>query len=255
MLHGNMLAFFCLWFFAGIHMLCAMTVPHFDQWLSTHFRDKGDDVGRVAARARLSLVDAADVTPSTSHKEDAELVLAIRMGDVERFTSWYEEMYDDAWRFARRLSRDADQANDVVQDVFWSIWNRRASWEVRGSVRAYVLGAIRRRALNRLRHDRVVRHAADRAVDTGEIGDFAFGMGTTPRAPDTGVVEDSLREAMRRLIAQLPERQQTALALRWDHELSNVEIAAILGVGEAAVSRLLARATTALRRMWDAIVG
>jgi len=232
-----------------------MTVPHFDQWLGAYFK-RDTDHGATGSRVRPSIVDASQspVAPA-AHLGDAELVTAIRAGDAARFTAWYDAIYNDAWRFARRFSADADQASDVVQDVFLSIWKRRTTWDVRGPVHTYVLGAIRRRALQSLRHDRIVQTATDRAIDPTGTPEGGFGMGATPHAPDARVTEDSLHEAMRRHIAQLPERQRTALVLRWEHELSNVEIAGILGIGEAAVSRLLARATATLRQVWDALTG
>jgi RNA polymerase sigma-70 factor (ECF subfamily) len=231
-----------------------MTAPNFDLWLSSHFRSESDH-GQITLGSRRARPEAGESRDSAPvHKDDVELIAAIKNGDAERFAAWYDGLYNDAWSFARRFSNDGDEAGDVVQDVFLSIWRRRESWEVRGSARAYVLGAIRRRAMSTLRHERVVKDAAER-TGAGEDGDARLGMGEEARSPDAGVAEHTLHDAMRRQIALLPLKQRTALALRWEHELSNVEIADILGVGEAAVSRLLARATATLRASWDAHFG
>ena len=173
----------------------------------------------------------------------------MRAGDADRFAAWYGAVYEEAWRFAYRFVHDRDAARDVVQDVFLAIWERRASWDVHGALQSYVLGAVRHRALNAVRHERIVERAAGAAADC-EVR-VVPGMGTLSAPTDAPVAEATLRDAMHRHMQALPERQRTALALRWENGLTNVEIAKVLGVGEAAVSRLLARATETLREVWN----
>jgi RNA polymerase sigma-70 factor (ECF subfamily) len=227
-----------------------MTAPHFDLWLRAHFRSPDDDTpvrGERGAGRRTN--GAVPAHPRDAAAGDASIVEAVRRGDATRFAEWYEATYDDAWRFAHRFVHDSPTASDVVHDVFLAIWKGRATWVVRGSLHQYVLGAVRHRALNTKRHERIAeRHAKD-AV--GDVGVAAPGMSAALPATDDAAAEARLREILRREIDVLPERQRTALVLRWDHGLSNAEIAGVLSVGEAAVSRLLGRATETLRAVWE----
>jgi RNA polymerase sigma factor (sigma-70 family) len=232
----------------------AMTARPFELWLHAHFdahfdaQDESEPKHRALhdSRTRHSHEHVTPVRDDDAR--DVAFVAAVRDGNAEQFAAWYDTLYDEAWRFAYRFVRDTALASDVVHDVFLSIWEHRATWTVRGSARNYVLGAIRHRALNTRRHERIVARAAsssDVALRTPP------GMGDAPRQPDAVFADAALHDAMHRAVANLPERQRSALALRWEHGLSNVEIAGVLGVGEAAVSRLLGRATETLRTVWD----
>jgi len=223
----------------------------FDLWLSAYFA--ADDETGASGRARSRRRDDAphsNVQPESAlSPDDRDLIDAVRQGDTRRFAVWYDLWYEPAWRFARRFVDDDAAAHDVVQDVFLAIWGRRAAWTVQGTLQAYLFGAVRHRALNARRHDRVVDHALGRGdADTAHVE--APGMSRPLDAPDTLLAESELADAMRRAVESLPERQRTAMVLRWDSGLANVEIAAVLGVGEAAVSRLIARATDTLRETW-----
>jgi RNA polymerase sigma-70 factor (ECF subfamily) len=181
-------------------------------------------------------------------REDARLVEQCRVGtdDVARvaFETLYARHYASAVRFAYRFVRVRDRAEDLAQEVFALLWHRRATLEVRGTFRTYVLSAVRFEALDAMRHDRVMLRSAEALEGSAEP---PAGMGAHLASPDDAAHEALLREAMRQAVDALPERQRTALILRWEQGLDNHEIAAVLEIGAAAVSRLLARAVNTLR--------
>jgi RNA polymerase sigma factor (sigma-70 family) len=235
-----------------------MTAPTFHDWLTYHFGGEDDEGASRPGRTLASGgSDATRLDGVARAAEDELLWHAVRSGDATRFAEWYDAMYNDSYRFASHFLRDGDHAADVVQDVFLSIWDRRAVWEFTGSARAYVFAAIRRRALQVIRHARIVTrvHEDARAHATETLfGNVPPGMGAIPSPPDSHLLAEDLGAVMARYIAELPERQRSALALRWQHGHANAEIAQILGVGEPAVSRLLARATATLRAVWETLV-
>lgn len=159
------------------------------------------------------------------------------------FDAWYVRTYPQAWRFALRFLHSKDAATDVAQDFFLHVWQNRASLRVDGALLPYVLGAIRNRALTLLKHERMVANTEEISVVTGE----PIGMGAG--VPDAGASaeESVLRATIRRAIEMLPERQKAAFLLRWDHGLTNAEVARALGIGEPAASRLLNRAQEAIK--------
>jgi RNA polymerase sigma-70 factor (ECF subfamily) len=191
--------------------------------------------------------------------EEASLVARIRAGDESAFQALYLRHHDGLWRFAYAYVRSRDVAEELVQDVFLSLWDTRASWEVTTRARAWLFAAVRHLALNHLRHERVVARAhgdggtaggAGRASDAH--GDAAHSriesstMGAPPTGQHEAVEAQELDDAIARAIAELPERRRIAMTLRWKEDMSSLEIATVLGTTPEAVRVLLTRARSDL---------
>src|SRR5918999_6094483 len=91
-------------------------------------------------------------------KKDRELLRRIGKGDGEAFTALYERYAGAAYGLATRICGDRDLAEDIVQEAFLSIWRRPDSYRAeRGSVAAYVLGAVHHKAVDAIRHEESVK--------------------------------------------------------------------------------------------------
>jgi RNA polymerase sigma-70 factor (ECF subfamily) len=82
---------------------------------------------------------------------DAALVRRVRRGDTTAFESLFRAYATPLRAFACRVVHEHDVARELVQDVFLSIWIKRRTWVVQGSVSTYLFRAIRNRALNAVR--------------------------------------------------------------------------------------------------------
>jgi RNA polymerase sigma-70 factor (ECF subfamily) len=216
-----------------------MTLPH---WCAEPPSHDSPDPERY--RGRLRAISDAGREDSLDPAE-RRVVEGIRAGDERVFETVYRSVYASLWRFAVRLVQSRDGANDVVQDVFLSIWAHRETLSVRTTIRAYLYGAVRQRALRYVRHQRVVdRSATDRAAEI--VGTLAGGQTETATA-DVRTESDELVQLVRAAIHTLPERQRLAMLLYLDDELTPPEIAAALGVTPVAVRKLLAKATSRVR--------
>jgi RNA polymerase sigma-70 factor (ECF subfamily) len=195
---------------------------------------------------------AAPAVPS-----DAELVARIRAGDEGGCEALYVAYHAPLWRFAYGYVRSAEIAEELVQEVFLALWRNRADWEVSGSVRAWLYGAVRNQALNHLRHERLAarvaeRHAAARAG--GQVGAEgadapALAMAAPPPSAQAVAEANDLEAAVVRAIAALPERRRAAMALRWRYDLAPQEIAGVLGLTPEVVRVLLSRARRELAEL------
>src|SRR5438876_5369708 len=89
----------------------------------------------------------------------AELVWVdrIRAGDVDAFEALYRTYWQRLYAFAFRYVRSKEDAEEVVQDVFFRIWRGRADWVPAGAVRNYVYCAVRNAARDRLERAAVAR--------------------------------------------------------------------------------------------------
>ena len=129
-----------------------------------------------------------------------------------------------------------DDAEDVLQRVFYEVWRNRDRYDPSRSLEAWVLGIARKRAIDQLRR----RHA--NVVPIDELRDIAGddGRELAERYARAGEVRSAL--------ARLPNEQREVLTLAYFGELTQTEIADRLGVPLGTVK---ARAFRGLRRLAD----
>ncbi len=139
-------------------------------------------------------------------------------------------------RYATVVTWDPHLAEDITQDV---LVRAQARWSRIGRLDAPEQ-YVKRMVLNEFLSWRR-RKAAQLVFVPKETLE-----GMVPHVPDrTGAVDD--RDATRRLIAGLPPKQRAAVALRYYEDLTDEQIAALLGCRTGTVRSYLSRALAALR--------
>ncbi|GAA4899843.1 RNA polymerase sigma-70 factor (sigma-E family) [Stackebrandtia albiflava] len=137
-------------------------------------------------------------------------------------------------RFAFLLCGDAHRAEDLVQEALARCHRRWRAIERRAGVDTYVRKAILRQYLSWYR----LRSATERVVD--RFDDRGGGEDTAQRVVD--------RDAMVRLLADLPRRQRAVLVLRYYEDVPDDRIAELLGCAPATVRVHARRGLDGLRR-------
>jgi len=173
---------------------------------------------------------------------DTDLARRIRDGDAAPLETLFHEHYAALCRFANRYLHDRAAAEDLVQDVFASIWAGRMRLDVRGSVRSYLFAAVRNRALNLRKHQLV-----ERDWEFDEALPDVRALHRAPARPDDLLDEVERRNRLRAAIEALPERCRLVMQLRWEEQLSHAEIADVLGISVKGVERQLSRGLQFLR--------
>jgi len=142
---------------------------------------------------------------------------------------------------AESVVRERAVAEEVAQEVMLELWRRRETLQVEQSFRAYLLRSTRNRALNHVRHQRVVaREAASAAIDPP----------TAPSAEDQ-MLGTELEWAVRAAIDGLPERCRAVFQLSRDHGLKYAEIAVALDISVKTVEKRMGQALAELRERLD----
>jgi RNA polymerase sigma-70 factor, ECF subfamily len=140
--------------------------------------------------------------------------------DPEAFAAMFRRLAPTAHAVATSVLRDAEAAQDVVQDVFCAIWTRPDAYRPeRGSLGTFVQLMARSRALDRVRS----RAAAAAALNRGALE--ARAQPTTVEPPSETVIRrDSARDVLRAL-DRLPDGQRAAVLLHHVGGLSDGELA------------------------------
>lgn len=167
----------------------------------------------------------------------------IRAGDEGAFEALFSAYYSSLCVFVRGYVGAADLAEELVQNVFLRIWERRATWSPSRGIRAYLFAACRNEALDHVKHERVVARARETAVREGR----APGLGQVPSRPDEEAQASELSAALHREVRELPERRRIVFVLRWRDRLSHAEIGRLLGVSAKCAETQFGRAMATLR--------
>jgi RNA polymerase sigma-70 factor, ECF subfamily len=163
--------------------------------------------------------------------------------DERTFEAIFRTHYGSLCAFALRYARDHALAEELVQDLFADLWMRRAAWAARaGSERAYLLAAVRNRALN-LRK----RQAVERDWEESESAPEVRELHPRPARADQLLETAELEHRVRAALESLPERCRLVMHLRWREQLSYAEIAEVMGISVKGVENQLARGLKALR--------
>lgn len=153
-----------------------------------------------------------------------------------------EALYDAygtlVYTIALRILSDAHAAEDVVQECFLSVWRNTEAYQAgRGSLKAWVCGIARNRAIDRLRKSRNQRFdiPIDGAVDQPAVADTW-----------AEVAAELNRQEIREALESLPPDQRHTIEMAYYGGFSQTEISEAMGVPLGTVK---GRARLALRRL------
>jgi RNA polymerase sigma-70 factor (ECF subfamily) len=128
-----------------------------------------------------------------------------------------------------RILRNAEEAEEVLEDVFWQLWQRAGQYDPgRGSVIAYLVTLARSRAGERVRR-RARRGRLRRAVPDELVADAVLSVPGHAATPLHEALSRERRERIRAALGALPAPQRVALELSFLEGLSHPEIAERLG--------------------------
>ena len=82
------------------------------------------------------------------NKEELEILQKIAKNDRKVFEQVFKSHYTDLCRFAMRYVREEITSEEIVQEVFINIWERRTELNINSSIKAYLFTAVRNRSFN-----------------------------------------------------------------------------------------------------------
>ncbi len=183
-----------------------------------------------------------DARPSP---EEVDLLARLRGGDDAAFSRLFETHWDAVVRLVARLVGDADQAVDLAQEVFVQLYRNPPEADD-APLRAWLYRVAINRGYNALRSERR-RRRREAAAARDPITGGAEGASADTLAEAANRAEE--RDAVRRVLLQLPARQRECLLLRAEG-LSYAEIAAALGIAPGSIGTILARAERAFKQAY-----
>lgn len=170
--------------------------------------------------------------------DDMTLVTLVNEGDQRAFDELFLRHKTALYRHAYRMTGDTELCNDIIQDVFLTIWAKRKNWNVHGTPLAYLYQAVRHKIFDHISHEKVVAKYMDELLHFQNYGSSYA---------DEHLLEKDLLALIEEKKNQLPHRTKEIFELNREQQLSYKEIAEKLHISEKTAKKQVHNALRYLR--------
>ncbi|QQT27243.1 RNA polymerase sigma-70 factor [Sphingobacterium spiritivorum] len=168
---------------------------------------------------------------------DSDLINALMRGEHAAFTEIYKRYWKRLFYIAAKKLHDPEEAEEIVQQIFVSMWNRRENLQINTSLNAYLATSVKYRiikVMDKLYHQQKYADSiTSRNLDDSTQEWLAF---------------LDLKEILNKSISELPEKCQLVFRMSREQYMSQKDIAAALNISEKTVEAHLGKAIKTLRQ-------
>lgn len=169
---------------------------------------------------------------------DTRLLALIKRDDHMAFTELYNRYWDKLFAVAFNRMGNEHDAEEVVQDVFFSFWKRRANITLQHQLSTYLSVAIRYQIINRL----AKQHTRKKYIESLKQKEEAYINST-----DLWLNEKELLTKLEACVTKLPTKCRLVFELSRKEGKSTKEIAETLNIAEKTVEAHMSKALMTLR--------
>lgn len=192
--------------------------------------------------------------------DDAALIAAAQAGDQRAFTKLVKRYEDLVYRYAFKLCREQESAEEVFQDTFVNVFRKLHQFDRRSKFSTWLYRVVTNNCLMKMRRSKLAK--ASVSIDAPEgftndpphdaDGHVLQTIASWRDTPLDGVVTRETRHQLDEAIAKLPPDYRSVFVLRDVEERSAEETSKILGISVPAVKSRLHRARAFLRQELNA---
>lgn len=172
-----------------------------------------------------------------SPAQEKTLLLQISRGDTDAFSSLFYAYNDKLYSFIFRITGSEDLSEDILQDVFLKIWNKREQLSDVNNFSAFLFTVARHHAFNQLkrmaRETLIKKQKSKTAINS--------------HTPDEQLQYSNLEKTLAQILNTLPPQQQTIYKLSREQQMNQKEIAQQMNLSVSTVQNHLYRALKTIR--------
>jgi|SRR5690606_5714314 len=172
------------------------------------------------------------------HTDDV-LIALLRDGDQQAFKALYERYWTPLWSYARNAMVDPDDAEDIVQELFMTLWEKRVSLQINTSLKAYLYRATLNKVIDRIDRSRYRSSYLEDLKYTYDHGNY-----TT----ESSLFEKELAQRFEACIGKMPPKMRTIFTLSRLHMMTHQQISDYLKISRDNVNRQIKNALILLKR-------
>ncbi len=170
--------------------------------------------------------------------EDREIFIlkSLCKRDQKAFRYLYEQYFSKMILFAESYVYDEEEAKDLVQDLFFYIWDHADSLSINTSLKAYLFTSLRNRCLNVLRDRKISDDCNDKLLEAQLFAGV-----------EDVEIDETVEKKLKDALNVLPDRCREIILLKVVEGKKNKEIASLLGLAETTIKTQVQRAYRILR--------
>lgn len=172
-------------------------------------------------------------------QEETRLITALRNGDRAAFETIYRTFAKGLYNFARRNIPVREDCEEIVQEIFESLWAQREKLEIRSTLEGYLVGMARHKVVRYFRKSALKRKYRDHFL----LFNAVYDQIEKPAQQD----HTAMQLALDKLVSELPDRCREAIRLRLSENLSNRDIARRMNINTRTVESYMFKAFNHIR--------
>lgn len=183
---------------------------------------------------KLGNIDGIELSGDRDERiiRDNKWVRGINRGDKKSFEAIYKCYYTQLHNFLFRYTQSEDLIEDVIQDVFYKVWQNRKKLEPRGTLKSYLFTAVRNQAFKKIESEKKY------VGNNKEFSDFEE-INCVP--PDGTYEFKELKKAYQEAVKKLPEKRRNIYLMHREDNLTYNEIADVLRISVKTVETQMSR--------------
>ena len=195
----------------------------------------GSDNALIRIKGKIS---PSDLDRVINEQQNWKSLRAIPM-DVDVFKQRFLPFHPKLYRIAYALLDNKADAEDILQDAYCKLWNKRDELGDIQNPEAFSITLVKNLCLDFLRSPKASRRDNEEALETVLL--------TTDSSPEKELEEKEDIRHIQELIEQLPENQRQVIRLRGIEDCSYEDIEQITGLSSSNIRTLLSRARKLIR--------
>ena len=173
-----------------------------------------------------------------TEEEEKRLFARARNDDASAFEKIFRSYVKELCSFAAYYVKSYDAAEDIVQNLFLLLWERRATIRIDGLLKTYLFTSVRNLSLNFLKHQSVDRKSSDT---------YSMLCAASSATPHEIAEYRELDILITQALEKIPERCRIVFILSRYFNMKYAEIAEILEISVKTVDAQMVKATKILR--------
>jgi RNA polymerase sigma-70 factor, ECF subfamily len=178
-------------------------------------------------------------------EKETELLDRIRNGDIDVFEWLYSNFYVALNVYANHFIRDRNVAEEVVQDVFLTLWEQRERIIIKDSLRGYLFASVRNKSLDYLKHLQVVNHYNESFINRLKDAEYLFLL--SQESGESTMISEELENIISEAVNSLPDQCRKIFTMSRFENMKHQEIANTLGITLNTVHKQISLALDKLR--------
>jgi RNA polymerase sigma-70 factor, ECF subfamily len=162
----------------------------------------------------------------------------LKEGDINAFEMFFRTYYQPLCNYAYSFIRDRDEAEEIVQSAFLSMWEKRDTLDIKTSLKSYLYTVVRNTSLNVIKHEKIKQKHVGEALANEE---------RSHENVTQKILSSELEERIQHAIESLPEQCRLVFKLSRFEELKYSEIAEQLKISIKTVENQMGKALKIMR--------